>query len=378
MGYVSSPRRALALGCLLVLGVVAGCGGSASAEPVVAPVQVEASNTEAGRFPEDELVRAQDEAAEAAETADLAPAEPVEAPVEVEPVPSANEPTPASAEPAEPAPESDAVGIPAGGLPAGRYTAATFEPQFSIEVDEGWISFQSELTDFVAISPADDLDLTISFLSPKLSTALIDELGEYTSELPPEDELLDPVVFDYFDWLHEHPSYEAGEIRSELLAGRVVASFDATLSSGYAWNQCLADCVLIIATSDGELLAQEVGYRERLYTTQVGELSFVVSIAAPEQKFDAFVRRAVGLLSSLELTADSESLSDATEPPASEEPIPVEPAPAEPEPADSPPPTEPTPAPPAGQEPSLEPVPSEQLDDGTEEPVRLPPAPLES
>ena len=334
------------LGCLLLAGVVAGCGGGTSPEPAVAPVEVEDSNTAQGRFPEDELVRAQDEAAaeaaaaaaaaeaEAAAAAEAAAEVPAEVPVEAaEPEPAQEAPAPA--DPPAPEPATEPSGVPAGGLPAGSYTTTTFEPQFSLEVDEGWVSFQTELPDFVAISPADDLDLTISFLSPKLATALIDELGEYTTELPPEGELLDPAVFNYFDWLHEHPSYTAGEIRSELLAGRVVASFDATLTSGYAWNQCFVDCVLIMATSDGELLAQEVGYRERLYTTEVGDLTFVVSIAAPEQKFDAFVRRAVGLLSTLQLTADLEPAPE-DDAPATEEPAPVEPAPEDPAPPPAP------------------------------------------
>ena len=105
---------------------MAGCGGNdAAGEPDAAAVQVEASNTTEGRFPEEELVRSQEEAAtaeaEAAAEAE-AQAELVEEPVAPpEPVPA--EPPPAE-EPTEPAPEppsavegSESVaGIPAGSI----------------------------------------------------------------------------------------------------------------------------------------------------------------------------------------------------------------------------------------------------------------------
>ncbi len=359
--YASCPRRALALGCLLLAGVAAGCGGGGQGTDAVAPtVEVAASNTAEGRFPDEELVPSQEEAAEAAETPveeASSPAPPEPLPVEA--APAVRPPAPVPPSPTEPAaaPSNASVGIPAGGLAAGRYLTATFQPQFSLEVDEGWVSFQSELEDFVALSPEDDFDLTIAFLSPNLTTALIDDDGEYTDQDPSEENLLDPNEFDFFDWIHEHAHYDAGEIRSELLAGRAVASFEATLTSGYAWQDCFDDCALLVATSDGELLAQEVGYRERLYSTKVGDLKFVISIAAPEGKFDAFVPRAVELLSTLELVADAEEPAEPEQP---AEPAPAEPAPTEPAPAPSeppPPPSEPDPADDSG---------------------RLPPAPLES
>ncbi len=384
--YTATCRLGLAVAVAIAAGILTACGGadSASSNDAGSTVTVSDSNTSAGRFPDEELAASLAEAEVAVteaepsvapnEEAAPAAAEEAEAPSSDPPAPaeggaagSVDEP-PEAVDGESPA-SSDAetpAGIPAGLLEAGRYTTAVFEPPFSIEIEEGWISFQPELQDFVAFSPADDLDLTISFLSPSLSAALIDDEAEYIDQDPTGDQLLDPVSFNYFDWIHEHSRYEADEIRSELLAGRAVSSFEATLVSGYAWQECLIDCTLLIATSDGELLAQEIEYRERLYTTEVGDLNLVVSIAAPVDKFDAFVARAVAFLRTVELAADAEPPADAALDPQEAPP----PAPAEP-PVDPP---ETTPTPPEPQEPPAAPAETGT----TEEPETLPPAPLES
>lgn len=368
------------------IGLAAACGGADpdSSENDVAAVRVTDANTAAGRFPDEELVVAQSEPeAETVSTESPASsAAPSDAFQATEEIPAPDALTGAEAldsksdegsdgelqagddgESASSLESQGTVGIPAGSLAAGRYTSAQFEPAFSIELRDGWLSLQSELPDFVAFSPADDLDLSISFLSPGLSVALIDEEGEYTDADPAGDQLLDPSAFDYFDWIFEHSRYEAGEMRTELLAGRAVPSFEATLVSGYAWQWCLIDCALLIATSDGELLAQEVGYRERLLVADVGDLRFVVSIAAPVEKFDAFVGRAVEFLGSLELAADAEA--DASQLQESEGVS-----------------TEPMESPPIlpSSEDSGEPAPQEApVETGTlEEPEQLPPAPLAS
>lgn len=363
MRHPSTPRRGLVVGCILVAAVAAGCGGTAGSDGGDTTVQVEASNTAEGRFPDEELLRSQDEAAAEAEAEARAAEEAAEAePPEGEVPPAEREPVPQAAEP-----EPEPSGIPAGELAPGLYTSATFQPRFSLEIEEGWLSFQAELEDFVALSPVDDLDLTISFLSPKLATALIDEESEYTDADPAGEQLLDPTAFDYFAWINEHPRYEAGEVRSELLAGRAVSSFDATLKSGYRWQGCLARCALLVATSDGELLAQEVGYRERLYATDVDDLTLIVSIAAPEEKFDAFVGRAVQLLSTLELAADADALEPVDEPAPGDDATPPDPAPQE----------LPASEPASGEEAPAEEEAREE-EEPAEEPERLPPAPLES
>jgi hypothetical protein len=390
--YAPTPRHGMAVVLLVALGILGACGGadSSSSEESAATVLVSDSNTAAGRFPDEELHRAELEEAELA-AAEQAASEEASASDTVESEDLSSE-TPGSASTEEPSAietgpsetssddgsspvsgEETQVGIPAGPLESGVYTTGVFEPAFVLDIGAGWLSFQSELPDFVAFSPSDEFDLSVSFLSPNLSIALIDDADEYLEADPAGEQLLDPLAFNYFDWIHEHAHYEADDLRTELLAGRAVASFDASLVTGYPWKECLGDCALLVAASDGEILAQEVGFRERLYTTDVDDLTLVVSVAAPLEKFDALLPRAIEFLSTLRLVADiepelvveSQPQDAAAEPELSGNDSPAE-APAEPV------------APDSASDVELDPADSDVAPDVAQEPEALPPAPLAS
>ena len=185
-------RHGMAVVLLAALGILGACGGadSGSSEESVPTVLVSDSNTAAGRFPDEELHRAELEDAElaAAEQAASEEAAAEEATAEeaaasasasgaVESEDVSNEtPGPASTDETSTtetdtpetsigdgsnstSDEDTLVGIPAGPLEPGVYTAGVFEPAFVLDIGSGWLSFQTELPDFVAFSPNDDFDL---------------------------------------------------------------------------------------------------------------------------------------------------------------------------------------------------------------------------
>jgi len=273
--YAPTPRHGTAVALLVALGILGACGGadSSSSEESAPTVLVSDSNTAAGRFPDEELHRAELEEAELAAAEQTASEEAASDTVEPEDVfneapgsASTEEASAIETGPSETSSddgsrsvseEETQVGIPAGTLESGVYTAGVFEPAFVLDIGAGWVSFQSDLPDVVAFFPSDNSDLSVSFLSPNLSIALIDDADEYLGADPAGEQLLDPLAFNYFDWIHEHAHYEAGDLRTELLAGRAVSSLDASLVTGYPGKECLGDCALLVVASDGEILAQE-------------------------------------------------------------------------------------------------------------------------
>jgi len=177
----------MAVVLLAALGILGACGGadSGSSEESVPTVLVSDSNTAAGRFPDEELHRAQladaelaaaeQAASEEAAAEEAAASASASGAVESEDV-SNETPGPASTDETSTtetdtpetsigdgsnstSDEDTLVGIPAGPLEPGVYTAGVFEPAFVLDIGSGWLSFQTELPDFVAFSPNDDFDL---------------------------------------------------------------------------------------------------------------------------------------------------------------------------------------------------------------------------
>ena len=182
-----TPRHGMAVVLLAALGILGACGGadSGSSEESVPTVLVSDSNTAAGRFPDEELHRAQladaelaaaeQAASEEAAAEEAAASASASGAVESEDV-SNETPGPASTDETSTtetdtpetsigdgsnstSDEDTLVGIPAGPLEPGVYTAGVFEPAFVLDIGSGWLSFQTELPDFVAFSPNDDFDL---------------------------------------------------------------------------------------------------------------------------------------------------------------------------------------------------------------------------
>jgi uncharacterized protein YjbI with pentapeptide repeats len=179
---------------------------------------------------------------------------------------------------------------------AGQHTTDEFDPAFSFEVGERWKDNRSETPTFAEISLWSDSGQPLGQIFFTTPSHVFDPSNpSKLSMVPPPEN-----VEEWASWFQRHPNLETSKPVRVSVGGESGVQIDVTPSStleSYPRDLCVRPCVMLYPPVP---IVSLKGGKDRFVIVDVGDKTVVIDVAAPVDKFDAFLPKAQKVLNSVE------------------------------------------------------------------------------
>jgi uncharacterized protein YjbI with pentapeptide repeats len=180
-------------------------------------------------------------------------------------------------------------------MPDGTVSSDEFEPALSFSLSEEWQIAEVTPPDLISIHGPERGKLF--FTSPS-------HVFDPSSPSEPTKVSAPETAKEWLSWFQRHPNLDTSKQVPVSVGGESGMQIDVTASStleNYPKDFCSEQpCVPLYPISGGSSIVSSEGYKDRFVIVDVGGQTVLIDVAAPADKFDAFLPKAQKVLDSVE------------------------------------------------------------------------------